>query len=154
MSTGQLCMRTLTLQPTSHQQSACRTIWLAGFWKRCFATTAERLIHIQFVRTYCTNGEGSTRCSMHLSSSLADRKQYRSTGPNSRKRGVMPKLRVEDEEFDLDALEGAEWDEGEEFVDYTGPVPPKKTVLNGYVKVAYWTLDGSGERMIKSLFIA
>jgi hypothetical protein len=66
----------------------------------------------------------------------------------------MPRLKVEDDEFDINELEGAEYSEDEEYADYEGPTPPKKTVLNGYVKVAYWTLDSSGERMIKSLFIA
>lgn len=66
----------------------------------------------------------------------------------------MPRLKVGDDELDIEALEAVEYNEDEEFQDYTGPTPPKKTVLRGFVKLAYWTLDGEGERMIKSLFIA
>lgn len=66
----------------------------------------------------------------------------------------MPKLKVGNDELDLAALEAAEYDESGDFDDYEGPRPPKKTILAGYVKTMYWTLDASDERMLKSLFIA
>lgn len=66
----------------------------------------------------------------------------------------MPRLKVGDDELNIDELENAEYNEDGDFEDYTGPKPPKKTILRGFVKLAYWTLDSSDERMIKSLFIA
>lgn len=66
----------------------------------------------------------------------------------------MPRLKVGDDELDIEELENAEYSEDDQFEDYDGPVPPKRTLLRGFVKLAYWTLDSSDERMIKSLWIA
>lgn len=66
----------------------------------------------------------------------------------------MPRLKVGDDELNIEELENAEYNEDGDFEDYTGPKPPKKTILRGFVKLAYWTLDSSDERMVKSLFIA
>ena len=66
----------------------------------------------------------------------------------------MPRLKVGDDELNIAELENAEYNEDGDFEDYTGPKPPKKTILRGFVKLAYWTLDSSDERMVKSLFIA
>ena len=66
----------------------------------------------------------------------------------------MPRLRIEDDELDVDELENAEWDESKKFDKYEGEIPPKDTVLVGYLKNAWWTETQAGDRMIKVLWIA
>lgn len=66
----------------------------------------------------------------------------------------MPRLRIEDDELDVDELENAEWDESKKFDKYDGEIPPKDTVLVGYLKNAWWTETSNGDRMIKVLWVA
>lgn len=65
----------------------------------------------------------------------------------------MPKLRISDDELDIDELEDAEYSE-DDYVSYSGEQPPADTVLDGYIKSAWWTETSGGDRMIKLIFIA
>lgn len=67
----------------------------------------------------------------------------------------MPKMKVSDDELNLDELEGAEYNEDDEaqFEPYDGPEPPKNTRLWGYTKW-WWTESAKGDRMLKILFVA
>src|ERR1019366_5969943 len=58
---------------------------------------------------------------------------------------------MDDEEFDVDELEGAEYEESKR---YHGPQPPKDTILSGNVKRAWWSETKKGDRMMVALFEA
>jgi hypothetical protein len=60
---------------------------------------------------------------------------------------------MSDDEFDVDALEEAEYEEGD-YTPYTGPIPPKGTILTGTVKKAWWSETQYGDRMMKVIFEA
>jgi hypothetical protein len=66
---------------------------------------------------------------------------------------AIPKLKVEDDELDIDALEEAE-EGGGDFEPYDGPQPPKGTILVGYVKKVWWTYTKNEDPMLKILFVA
>jgi hypothetical protein len=66
----------------------------------------------------------------------------------------MPRVKVDDTELNVTELEEAEYEENEDFEPYQGPIPPKNTVLTGYVSRMWWTFDRSENRMIKILWIA
>ena len=74
-------------------------------------------------------------------------------GNRTRKDSKVPKLKVGDEELDIDELEAAEYEESD-FEPYTGPRPPKGTILTGLIKKAWWCETNSGKRMIKVIFEA
>lgn len=68
----------------------------------------------------------------------------------------MPKLKITDDDLDVEALEEAEYDESKDFEPYDGPRPPKGTILGGYIKRIFWTYTTKKpERpMLKILFVA
>jgi hypothetical protein len=65
----------------------------------------------------------------------------------------MPTLKLDDDVLDVDALESAEYTEGE-FESYDGEVPPKGTILSGYVKSIWYALTKNEDSMLKVLFVA
>lgn len=65
----------------------------------------------------------------------------------------MPKLKVMDDELDIDELEEAEYTEGD-FESYEGEQPPKNTVLSGFVKKIWWCMTSNEDRMFKVLWVA
>lgn len=65
----------------------------------------------------------------------------------------MPKLKITDDELDVDELEEAEYDD-RDFATYDGEIPPKGTILRGHVKSAWWTYTKDEDPMIKALFVA
>ena len=65
----------------------------------------------------------------------------------------MPRLKMDDDEFDIEELENAEYDDTQ-YERYTGEIPPKDTVLAGYIKSCWLTETQAGDRMIKVLFVA
>jgi len=65
----------------------------------------------------------------------------------------VPRLKIDDDELDIDELENAEYDDTR-YERYDGEIPPKDTVLVGYVKSAWLTETQAGDRMIKVLFVA
>jgi len=66
----------------------------------------------------------------------------------------MARVKVTDEEFDIQSLEDAEYNEDEDFDTYDGELPENDTILTGYIKSMWWTMTGSNKRMFKILFIA
>jgi hypothetical protein len=68
---------------------------------------------------------------------------------DQRKKTKMPRLKADDVAFDIDELEEAEY--SDEFEDYTGPIPPKGTVLIACIKKMWWTDTQKGDDMIKIL---
>jgi hypothetical protein len=68
----------------------------------------------------------------------------------------MAKLKIEDDELNVDDLEGAEYDDskGSDFEAYDGPEPPKDTLLRGYIKKVWWTYTQKDDPMLVVLFIA
>lgn len=65
----------------------------------------------------------------------------------------MPKLRAEDVAgLDIDELEAAEYNE--DYVSYSGEVPPADTVLGGYVKSMWWTYTQNDDPMLVVLWVA
>lgn len=65
----------------------------------------------------------------------------------------MPRLKVEDDELDIEALEEAEYTEGD-YESYSGERPPKGTILAGFVKKMWWTYTTNDDPMFKILFVA
>jgi len=65
----------------------------------------------------------------------------------------MPRLKIEDDEFNADELDEAEYESGS-YERYTGEEPPKDTVLRGYVKSMWWGYTAKDDPMVKVLFIA
>jgi hypothetical protein len=65
----------------------------------------------------------------------------------------MPRLKIEDDELDVEELDNAEYDDGQ-FDSYDGEQPPKDTVLRGYVKSVWWTYTKDESPMLKVLWIA
>ena len=65
----------------------------------------------------------------------------------------MPKLKITDDDLDVEELENAEVNE-RDYEPYEGPEPPKGTILAGYVKRLYWTYTQNDDPMLKVLFIA
>jgi hypothetical protein len=65
----------------------------------------------------------------------------------------MPTLKLDDDVLDVDTLENAEYTEGE-FESYDGEVPPKGTLLQGYVKSIWYALTKNEDSMLKVLFVA
>jgi hypothetical protein len=61
---------------------------------------------------------------------------------------------MDDDEFDVDELENAEYDEDSQFQPYTGPMPPNNTLLTGRIKKAWWTFTASDDRMMKVVWEA
>lgn len=59
----------------------------------------------------------------------------------------MPKLKIDDDDLDIDALEEAEYNE-DDFVPYTGPEPKNGTFLVGYVRKAWWGYNKNEDAMI------
>lgn len=56
----------------------------------------------------------------------------------------MPRLKMDEDEFNIKELEGAEYDDSREgYTDYSGEIPPKGTVLPGKIKKAWWTFNNS-----------
>jgi hypothetical protein len=66
----------------------------------------------------------------------------------------MPRLRMDDDEFNVDELDEAEYDEENQFQPYTGPTPPNNTILPGRIKKAWWTFTQNDDRMMKVVFEA
>jgi hypothetical protein len=65
----------------------------------------------------------------------------------------MPRLKIDDDDLDVDELESAEWDDTT-YERYGGEIPPKDTFLVGYVKNVWWTETNAGDPMLKVLWIA
>ena len=65
----------------------------------------------------------------------------------------MPKLKLGDDDLDIDALEDAEYQE-DEYEEYTGKQPPAGTVLAGHIKKMWWTYTNNGDGMLVALFVA
>lgn len=65
----------------------------------------------------------------------------------------MPKLKITDEDLDVEELENAEVRE-RDYEPYDGPEPPKGTILRGYVKKLWWTYTQNDDAMLIALFIA
>jgi hypothetical protein len=65
----------------------------------------------------------------------------------------VPKLKLGDDDLDIDALEEAEYNE-DDYQEYTGKQPPAGTVLAGYVKKMWWAYTNNGDGMLVALFIA
>ena len=65
----------------------------------------------------------------------------------------MPKLKITDDELDVNDLEDAEY-EDRDFETYDGEQPPKGTVLRGYIKNVWYTFTKNDDPMLKVLFIA
>jgi hypothetical protein len=65
----------------------------------------------------------------------------------------MPRLKEAADDLDLEELESAEYSEGD-FDTYDGPIPPKGTILTGYVKSMWWTRTQKDDPMLKVLWIA
>lgn len=63
----------------------------------------------------------------------------------------MPKLKIEDDELDVEALESAEYEESSR---YHGEIPPKGTVLRGRISKMWWTYTQSDDPMLVVLFVA
>jgi hypothetical protein len=59
----------------------------------------------------------------------------------------VPKLKIDDDDLDIDALEAAEYNE-DDFVPYTGPEPKAGTFLTGYVRKAWWGYNRNEDSMI------
>jgi hypothetical protein len=57
---------------------------------------------------------------------------------------------MDPDDFDVDELEGAEYDESN--APYRGPQPPRDTELTGIIKKAWWTESSDGDRMMKVIF--
>lgn len=66
----------------------------------------------------------------------------------------MPRLRMEDDELDIDELEEAEYNEDDQFQPYTGPTPPNNTILPGRIKKMWWTFTQNDDRLLKVLWEA
>ena len=66
----------------------------------------------------------------------------------------MPRLKMEDDEFDVDELEEAEYDEDSQVQPYTGPKPPDNTILPGRIKKMWWTFTKDDDRLLKVLWEA
>lgn len=66
----------------------------------------------------------------------------------------MPKLKVTDDELDVEELEDAEYNEDGDFEDYSGEQPPKGTILRGFIKKMWWTYSQNDNPMLKILFVA
>jgi hypothetical protein len=67
----------------------------------------------------------------------------------------VPRLRVPDDELDINSLEEAEYDDRDfDYEDYDGELPPNGTFLDGYVKKAWWCYTSNEDPMIKLIFIA
>jgi hypothetical protein len=64
----------------------------------------------------------------------------------------MPNLKLDDEDLDIDALEGAEYNE-DDYQDYDGPQPPAGTRLTGYIKKIWWAYSQAGNGMLVILFL-
>ena len=64
----------------------------------------------------------------------------------------MPKMKWGENEPDWDDLDDAEYEDGPER--YTGPLPPKNTILDGSVKKVWATQSQGGNRMFKVLWEA
>lgn len=65
----------------------------------------------------------------------------------------MPRLKVDDDELDIEELEEAEYEESD-YEPYSGPQPPKGTILYGYVKKIWWTYNSNDVRMFVVIFEA
>jgi hypothetical protein len=66
----------------------------------------------------------------------------------------MPRLKMEDDEFDVDELEQAEYDEDSQVQPYTGPTPPNNTIIPGRIKKMWWTFTANDDRLLKVLWEA
>lgn len=65
----------------------------------------------------------------------------------------MPRLKVEDDELDIEELDAAEVSDNG-YTPYTGKQPPKGTVLYGVVKKIWWTYNSNNVRMLTVIFQA
>lgn len=65
----------------------------------------------------------------------------------------MPRLKVDDDELDIEELEEAEYEESD-YEPYSGPQPPKGTILYGYIKKIWWTYNSNDVRMLVVIFEA
>jgi|HubBroStandDraft_5_1064220.scaffolds.fasta_scaffold00014_23 hypothetical protein len=65
----------------------------------------------------------------------------------------MPRMKVPDDEINLDELESAEYSD-EDFGNYEGEQPPKGTILVGVVKKIWWTYTQNNDPMLKVLWEA
>lgn len=66
----------------------------------------------------------------------------------------MPKIKWGDAEPDWDELDDAEYEEGEGYNRYEGPVPPNNTILSGVIKKVWAAESQAGNSMFKVLFEA
>jgi len=63
----------------------------------------------------------------------------------------MPSIKLD---IDVDELEEAEYSPDEEFVSYSGEIPPVNAIIKGYVKTIWLTADKNDNDMLKILFEA
>jgi hypothetical protein len=76
------------------------------------------------------------------------------SSPRLRKaRQIVPKMKIDDNELNLDAMEEAEYDDTD-FDTYDGPQPPKNTILVGVVQKIWWTYTKNEDPMLKVLWVA
>lgn len=64
----------------------------------------------------------------------------------------MPRVKLDDEDFDIDELEEAEYDPDKQYTPYQGAIPPKDTLLGGRVKNMWYTWTQNGDPMFKVIF--
>ncbi len=55
---------------------------------------------------------------------------------------------------DFEAMDEQEYEETEDYPEYTGPMPPKNTLLNGVIKKVWATESSKGSAMLKVFFEA
>src|ERR1700729_1237418 len=66
----------------------------------------------------------------------------------------MPKIRIPDEDLNIDELEDADYETRERFATYDGPQPPKGTILRGVVQKIWWTISQKGDSMLTLIWVA
>jgi hypothetical protein len=77
----------------------------------------------------------------------------RKHNPRKDKAKSMPKMRVPDEELNIDEMEEAEYTEGS-FSTYDGEQPPKGTILVGVVQKMWWGYNRKEEPMLTIVWVA
>jgi len=66
----------------------------------------------------------------------------------------MPSLKLDDEDFDVEGLEKAEYNEDDQRVPYQGPQPKKGTVLTGFLSKIWFIYNRKNDPMLKIIFEA
>jgi hypothetical protein len=64
-----------------------------------------------------------------------------------------PKIKVADDELDVNELEEAEYSD-QDFASYDGEIPPADTILTARLDKMWWTMTKNDDRMLKVLIIA